>query len=135
MGRHENIQVVQRLFTAYAQGDMPAVLDTIADDVLWQEPGPADILSLAGTRRGRDQVADWFRALDEGEEILQFEPREFLADGEKVVVLGFERVRVRATGQTYENEWAFVFAVREAKVAELRAYHDTAAMVAAYRRA
>ncbi|MGH2598551.1 MAG: nuclear transport factor 2 family protein, partial [Dehalococcoidia bacterium] len=88
---------------------------------------------LAGTRRGRDQVADWFAALDEAEEILRFEPREFFADGNMVLVLGFEQVRVRATGRTYENHWAFVFTVREGKITQLRAYHDTAAMAAAYR--
>ncbi|MGH2530877.1 MAG: nuclear transport factor 2 family protein [Thermomicrobiales bacterium] len=134
MSTQDNVQVVQQLFAAYEQGDMPAVLSTIVADVTWQEPGPADLVPWAGTRRGREQVADWFRVLGEAEEILEFEPRAFIAQGDKVVVLGFERVRVRATGCTYENDWAFVFTVRDGKIAGLRTYHDTAAIVAAYRR-
>jgi uncharacterized protein len=128
----ENAQVVQQLFGAYACGDMQAMLALLADDVVWEEPGPPELLPLAGMRRTREQVASWFALLDELEDVLEFEARQFIPDEDQVVVLGNERVRVRSTSRVYVNEWAMVFTVRDGRIARMRAYHDTAAMVAAY---
>jgi ketosteroid isomerase-like protein len=50
-----------------------------------------------------------------------------------VLALGDERMRVKATGRTYETEWAHVFTVREGKVMEFCEYADTAAVAEAFR--
>src|SRR5215208_6972795 len=44
-----------------------------------------------GTRHGHEGVAEYFSLLDENLELEQFEPREFVAQGDTVVVVGFER--------------------------------------------
>jgi ketosteroid isomerase-like protein len=71
--------------------------------------------------------------LDGAEEIERFEPKEFLAQGEKVVVLGTYRARVKTTGRIVESDWVHVHILRDGKVQEFREFCDTAAAVEAYR--
>jgi ketosteroid isomerase-like protein len=101
--------------------------------VEWFIPVPPQILQYAGQRRGREGVAQFFSLLDGAEEIERFEPKEFLAQGEKVVVLGTYRARVKTTGRIVESDWVHVHILRDAKVQEFREFCDTAAAVEAYR--
>lgn len=132
MSEQENVQAVEEAFAAFQRGDIPALLDTLTDDVEWFVPGPPDIIPFAGERRGRDQLVQFFTILGEAVEFEQFAPREFIAQGERVVVLGHSRDRVRATGHTVENDWAMVFTLRGGKVAGFRSYEDTAAVVSGF---
>ena len=132
MSEQDNVRAVQAMFAAFGRGDIPAVLDALTDDVEWRLAGPTEV-TYAGTRRGRDQVAEFFKVLGQASEFEVFEPQEYIAQGDKVVVLGHERQRVRATGQVAENDWAMVFTLRDGKIAKFRNYEDTAAVAAAHR--
>ncbi len=43
-------------------------------------------------------------------------------------------MRVKATGRSYETEWAHVFTLREGKIVEFREFADSAAVAEAFRR-
>jgi hypothetical protein len=133
MAKQENVRVVQQVFEALGRGDIPAMLNALIEDVDWHNPESTEILPWAGTCHGREQVAQFFTTLGEVVEIQQFEPQEFIAQGDKVVVLGYDRARVKSTGRTYENHWAMIFTLRGDKIAGFRIYEDTAAILAAYR--
>ena len=62
----------------------------------------------------------------------RFEPRDFFADGDKVVVLGFYESVIKTTGRTFAAEWVMVFTLRDGKVARFREFTDTVALSAAY---
>src|SRR5215218_566424 len=126
-----NVDVVQRFYGAFGQGDIPAALDFLADDVEWTFQGPSSI-PFAGTRRGREGVAEFFSLVGEHLEFQEFEPREFVAQDDTVVVLGFERSLVKPTGRTFEQEWAHVYTLRNGKVATFLALEDTAEHAAAF---
>jgi uncharacterized protein len=66
-------------------------------------------------------------------ETQQFEPRQFIAQDDTVVVLGHERHRVKSTGRSYEGEWVQVFTLRDGKVVKYREYFDTAGALTAFR--
>jgi ketosteroid isomerase-like protein len=132
MGEAENVETVQRVFQAFGRGDIPGVLALLAEDVLWFFPGPPAI-PFAGERRGHEGATQFFQTLGGAVEFEQFEVRELVAQGDKVVALGFERGRVRATGRTFDNPWALVFTLRGGRVAEFRSYEDTAALAEAFR--
>jgi ketosteroid isomerase-like protein len=134
MSRQENVQAVQQMYAAFGRGDMSVLLNGFSDDVDWEYAGPSNI-PICGSRRGREQVARFFQALGETLETLQFEPQKFIAQGDEVVVLGHERHRVKSTGCIFEGDWVQVFTLREGKVIRYREYGDTAALVAAFRRA
>ena len=131
MNDHTNTDIVQRTYTAVGRGDIPAVLDLLTDDVEWTLQGPSRI-PFAGTRRGRDGVAEFFTLVGEHLEFEVFEPYAFVAHGDTVVALGHERSRSRSTGSTVVQEWAHVYTLRNGKVARFQAYEDTAALAAAF---
>lgn len=131
MSERENTKQIQKMYAAFGKGEIATILDSVTDDVDWQVLGPKEI-PHAGPHRGRDAVASFFQKVVEGSEILQFEPREYVAQGEKVVALGYYRGKAKATGRMYEAEWAMVFSFRDGKVFRFREYVDTANLVAAY---
>src|SRR5687768_8432257 len=81
--------VVQQVYEAFGRQDVPAILNLVAEEVDWEFVGP-DSLAYAGKRRNRKEVADFFAAVPRADEIHAFEPREFIAAGEHVTVLGWE---------------------------------------------
>jgi ketosteroid isomerase-like protein len=127
----QNVEVVQRIYEAVGHEDIPAVLDLLTDNVEWTLQGPS-LIPFAGTRHGREEVAEFFSLVGETLEFLQFEPREFVAQGDTVIVLGYERNLIKPTGRTFEQEWAHVYTLRDGKIAKVRCFEDTAAYVLAF---
>ena len=79
MAEQETIRVVQELFASFEKGDLPGILDRLTDDVEWRLAGPTEI-TYAGTRRGRDQVAEFFKILEQTSEFEEFTPQEYIAN-------------------------------------------------------
>jgi ketosteroid isomerase-like protein len=132
MSEQDNERVVREMYAAFAKGDVPGVLDRLAEDIEWKIAGPSE-LPYAGVHRGRDEVARFFESFDRAAEFEVFEPQEYFARGDKVVVLGRERQRVKATGRVVETEWAMVFTVSGGKIARYHNFVDTHAVAAAHR--
>lgn len=132
MGEQENVKVVEEVYAAFEQGDVPALLKTLANDVDWLAYGPSDV-AIYGQRRGHQQMTELFALITEDLDVEAFELREFIAQGDKVAVPFYERGKVKATGGTYEINGVDVFTLRDGKVASLRGYWDSASLAAAYR--
>lgn len=106
-----------------------------ADEVKWFFPGPADVIPWAGMCRGPEQVGQFFSRLSQAVEIHQFEPKDFVAQGDRVIVMGDEKATVKSTGRSFTKEWAHAWTLRDGKIVELREYHDTSAIVEAFQSA
>jgi ketosteroid isomerase-like protein len=125
----ESKQVIQRMYDAFQRGDVDAILANLTDDFAWNMPGPAP---FAGQRSGREGMRQFFEEMGRGVEIDQFDVDEILSDGDKVVVLGRERAKIRATGATYESDFAHVYTLRGGRVSHGRVFSDTSAAAAAW---
>jgi uncharacterized protein len=132
MGEQQNLAMVRKAFEKLGAMDMNGFMDTLSEDVEWETPGPQEVLPFAGTHHGRQAVADWFGKMNELEEVQRFEPQEFLANGDKVVVLGESRVKVRSTHRVVDDHWFHVYTVRDGHITHFREAYDTAAEVAAH---
>jgi uncharacterized protein len=130
MSTQESLQVVKEGYAAFSRGDIPGLLALMAEDVDWIIPGTG--FPLAGTYRGRNGVANFFQKLAADSEILDFQPREFIAEGDRVLVVGWERAKVKATNRTVEVDWVMSFTIRNGKIAIFREYTDTKALADAY---
>jgi ketosteroid isomerase-like protein len=60
------------------------------------------------------------------------QPREFVAQGDKVVAIGHYRATAKATGRTFDSAFVMVFTLREGKVVAFREFTDSAAVNAAF---
>jgi len=75
------------------------------DDVVIHGPAPAGVLPWGGVHYGRKGAAEFFMAVGESLEVQQFELRYYTSQGNKVVVLGHERGKVKPKGRPYEIEF------------------------------
>jgi uncharacterized protein len=133
MNEQQNVRLVQQAYEAFGRGDIQGVLGTLSEQVEWRTPKPEGA-PFGGDYRGRGEVARFFSEMQQSEEVTRFEPREFIAQGDKVVALGMYASTIRSTGRKAESEWVHVFTFRDGKVVKFQEYFDTAAAVSAYRK-
>ena len=127
----ENVRVVKDFFAALGRGDMQRLLALAAEDIEWIIPGEG--WPLAGTRRGHAGLADLLRTASETVE-TSTEPREFVAQGDRVLVVGFAKGKIKATNRTFEDHWVFAITVRDGRLANIREYVDTQTLARASRK-
>lgn len=131
MSTEANLALVKRVYEAFAQNDILAMLAALDDDIEWVMPGPPDQLPLAGTWQGRASVGRLLAVMAGTVEMEVFEARRFFADGDTVVVIGHSRDRFLATGRTVEIDWVAVLELRNGKIVRYQAYEDTSLFIAA----
>ena len=129
MSTQENVQIVKDFFSAIGRGDKRGLLALSAEDIEWIIPG--EDWPLAGTHRGHAGLADLLQKASEMVETSFPEPPEFVAQGDRVLVVGFARGRIIATNRTFEDDWVFAITVRNGKVTNIREYIDTQALARA----
>jgi ketosteroid isomerase-like protein len=134
MSEQDNTAVAQQAYNNFNTGNIQALLDQMSDNVTWQLP-EIEGVPLAGKRTGRNGVKDFFATLARDQEVLEFEPRESLAQGDKVVSLGHYKWRVKETGREYESDFVHVFTIRDGKIVAFREHFDTAVVAVAYQKA
>ena len=133
MSTEENKRVIQSIFEAFGRGDVPGVLAHLSEDVTWKAPGP-DVIPYFGDRRGHAGATEFFVQLGTNVDFEHFEPGAFVAEGDRVVVLGRERGRVKRTGKTFDNDWALVFTFGGGgKVTSFHCCDETDAVAQAFR--
>ena len=120
-----NKELAQALYGYFGEGNIPAILDMVTDDIKWTCPGPANILPYAQVFKGKKGVTDFFRLIGENKDFPKFEVSGFIAEGNKVVAQGYWDAKSKRTGKPYSGEWAMVFTFRDGKICEHKEYYDT----------
>jgi ketosteroid isomerase-like protein len=134
MSEHQNIELVRQVYGAFGRGDLAGILALLDPNVAWRTPGPPD-LPTAGMRRGVAAVREFFGKLLSTFEITVFAPREFLAQGDTVVVLGTSVERVSATGNAIDFRWVHIFDIRNGRIVSFEEAADVSGLVDEFRRA
>jgi len=129
MSTQENVQIVKDFFAAMGGSDRQALLPLVAEDIEWIIPG--EDWPLAGTHRGHKGLKALLQKASESMETSFPEPPEFVAQGDRVLVVGFARGRIKATNRTFDDNWVFAITVRNGKVTNIREYIDTQALARA----
>jgi ketosteroid isomerase-like protein len=127
-----NTTVIQEAFAAFARGDVAAILERIDDNVVWNGVyGTNASVPTSGERRGKAAVAEFFKQVAEHVNFSTFEPKEFVASGDKVVALG-HYAATTPPGGSFDSDFAMVFALRNGKVVRFQEFSNSAAINAAY---
>jgi ketosteroid isomerase-like protein len=129
MSTEQNVQTVKDFFAAALGGDREAMLALVAENIEWNIPG--EDWPLAGTHRGHAGLTDPLKTESETMEMSLSEPREFVAQEDQVLVVGFARGKVKATNKPFEDDWIFAITVRDGKLTNIREYVDTQALARA----
>ncbi len=131
MTPEQNTSIVQQAYAKFKNNDIESLLDLMSDAVEWELPEVAGV-PVAGRRQGRAAVAEFFRQLAETQSLVNFEPMEFVAQGDKVIVLGSYTWQIKANRGQFTCDWAHVFTVRNGRIFRFQEYTDTAAVARAY---
>jgi ketosteroid isomerase-like protein len=83
-----------------------------------------------GISRGQAGLADLLETASKSIE-TSTEPREFVAHGDKVLVIGVATGIIKATNRTFKHDWVFAITVRNGKLTNIREYIDTQALALA----
>jgi uncharacterized protein len=94
MGAHENKQTAQEAYEAFGTGDAEGAMRNIDDSVEWTVRGDN---ALTGTYKGKQAVGGLWGEF--GSKDFRTEPHDFIADGDKVVVL----TTIHLGGETVES--------------------------------
>jgi uncharacterized protein len=129
MSIHKNVQIVKDFFAAMGGSDRQGLLALCAEDIEWIIPG--EDWPLAGTHRGHAGLADLLQKASKNMETSFPKPPEFVAQGDRVLVVGFARGKVKATNRTFEDHFVFAITVRNGKLTNIREYVDTQALARA----
>jgi uncharacterized protein len=129
MSIEENVQIVKDFFAAMGRGDKQGLLALSAEDIEWIIPG--EDWPLAGTHRGHAGLADLLQKASKMVETSFPKPPEFVAQGDRVLVVGFATGRIKASNGTFKDHWVFAITVQNGKVTNIREYIDTQALARA----
>ena len=110
MSEADNTKVVQDAYAAFGRGDVQSILDRLDDGIVWQ-----GVYGAASTHVN----------------FTRFEPKEFVATGDKVVTLGHYTAKTSANKE-FDSDFAMVFTMRNGKVTTFQEFLNTAALNAAF---
>ena len=122
------IERVKELYTAFQRRDSDELARLVAHDMEFEMP---DGVPWGGVHHGQDGMAAVIELYEEHVDGRWADPEVFLEGGGRIVVLGRELGTVKATGASFEVEFAHVWGMAEGIPNRFRGYFDTAPITAA----
>lgn len=123
MSIEDNKQLVVRYCARFGLSDVDGILEMMADDATWRVVGKPHLYPGAGTKTKSEMEGVWRTMYASFSEPLSLHVLDMVAEGDRVAA----ECRCRAVlgdGKVYENEYHFLFRVRDGRVAEVREYTD-----------
>jgi ketosteroid isomerase-like protein len=122
-------QIIVDLFNAFASRDEERIRQCFTLDAKWDAPPDNATSGAYGRPAGAASPAEiaHFIAVDFGRLFvsdIQRDVRMLLADG-NIVVMEYRLQAKLVNGRHYDNDYCFIFEIRDGKVASMREYMDT----------
>ena len=115
MAEHPNVAPIRDMFAAFAKGDLAALNDVFAEDLVWHEGGRNQ---LSGDYRGREAVFGFFgKFMEVTEGTFHIDVHTVLADDEHGVALVV--VTASRGGRTVMVNAVDAMHLRDGKVVEV----------------
>jgi uncharacterized protein len=127
----DSIDTAKSLYASVRRQDTESVLNLFVENATIHGPtSSTKILPRGGTYNGRDGLKQFFKLLEEGLDIEQFDIIDFIAERDKVAVLGFIRGKARMTKKLFETHFAHIIKVdrKYGKISEFRVFNDSGSL-------
>jgi hypothetical protein len=125
MSSDDNVKTIQAVYEAFGRGDLPTILDALADDVNWGSESASSEVPWWGVRKGKDAAADFFAQLAGNSETLEFTPLVMIGEGDDVLTVVHYRARSTKTGKSVDMEIHHHFRFSGDKISRYRGSEDT----------
>jgi ketosteroid isomerase-like protein len=132
---HDNVGKLRHAYQLWHDsrgGSSQHWLDLMADDVcMGSLAGGLPEMAFAKANTGKAEAAQYFVGLAADWEMVHFTAREFISQGDRVVVLSSVAFTHRKTGKLVEMPKADIFRFRDGLIVEFFDFFDTARALAA----
>ena len=125
------IEVTQHVFKHFGAHNIPGILEWLHPNIEINFYGPS-IIPYAGDYNGIDDARSFFETVLSSVDIHQFEPEQFLSDGNMVTVTGQLHLTARRTGQSFKSDFVHVITVPDEKWLRFRDFMNTAVAAEAF---
>jgi ketosteroid isomerase-like protein len=133
MSSDDNVKTITSAYEAFARGDIPAVIDLLADDVDWASEAASTEVQWWGPRHGKAEVLAFFEALGTAMEVKEFTPLVIVGDGDDVLTVVRYQATSRANGKTASMDIHHHWRFRDGKIVRYRGSEDTLQTLEVYR--
>ena len=131
MNEQANVDLIKKLYAAFAAGDIQTIINHLDAGVEWRCEGPS-VVPYCGHFQGPDNVLKFFAALASTQAGMKLTTDEYIAQDDKVVTVGRYSANVPATGKTLDSAITHIFTIRDGRVTRFHDFADTAQMADAY---
>lgn len=108
-----SLKLVQKMFDAYAKGDTETLKEVVAEDVEWHIPGRH---SLAGTKRGLDELGEFFKALQDA----GFKAEVMILAANDNYVIDAHRGWSNTGGNDVDLNWVLLYQIIDGKIKRIQ---------------
>jgi hypothetical protein len=126
MSADANLRTIESIYRAFGTGDVPAILDTLTDDVDWSTDSATGAAPWHTPKHGKDAVASFFAEIGEASEVTEFTVIAMAATETEVLSFlryGFAK---REGGEPATMHLHHYFGFRDGKIEYCRSAEDTA---------
>jgi len=122
----ENVEVIQRMYEAWLEGDTETVYRTFDSDIRVNPDPEASWVGVDEVYRGHEGMRQYMEAVYEAFEEYRPEVEQILDLGdERVLTLAIEHGRGRGSGaEVQSNKTAHLWTLRDGKATQLDLYLD-----------
>lgn len=118
-----NKEIAEGVYNSFAQGDIPAVLGAMSEEIQWTE---ADGFPITGTYVGPQAVLEGvFMRLGEIGDDFAAVPDQLVAEGDTVVALGHYSWKHKSSGKPAVVKMAHVLTIDDGKLVAFQQHVDT----------
>jgi|SRR5690554_1099747 len=113
-------EVVKNMFFAFSSGDIEKLVNTVSEDTEWIYHGTQIIPK--GKFVKKEGVRTFFTNILERTEIIQFEPQQYITEGNTVVVLGKEHQKIKRSGRELKQKWVQIYTVENNLITKMEEF-------------
>lgn len=123
MTTEANRELIREFFANYGEQKIAEVIEVMHDDVQWWINGKPHLYAFSGIKTKADMMAVGKKLTEALPNWMKVEVRSIIADGDRVSV-EWSCDGVTNTGKRYQNDFVFIFLIKDGKIVQCREYYD-----------
>ena len=126
MSTDETRATVEAFYAALSSGKRDTVRSLLSDDCSWLPPATAPFDAVhGGDALAAELGGGVVKRMFDISKPFNLDVRRILADGDIAVVQQRLTATAKATGQPYDNQYCWIYTVRDGKIVHMEEYADT----------
>lgn len=121
----EEVGVVSQMYQAFGAGDMEALQQTLSPNTIWNYNG-SEFIPYAGTYKGKEEVVGFIGKIMTHVDVLDFQVKQMISEGNTVLVLGSEKQQLKKNGKILEQAWVQIYTVENGLITKMEEFANTA---------